>query len=329
MKTNKAKLLLITAVLALPLRRAAAEVFLPEPDGARTRAEEPSAADKRWFFDNVGAPAFWTLSRGSRAVKVLVCDTGVEASHPDLRGNVGPGKNFVDGTDNTAPTGNGHGTRVAGLIGARGGHDGAGAFGLNYEVTVVPGKISNAASGEAVHTDTAKCVRWGADQGIRVVNLSYGGALDNPDMQAAAKYLYEKGGLLLISAGNAGERLDLPDYPYMLAVGGTDALDWKSPWSNTGPYVDITAPGSNMYTTDAGGKYAASRGASLATAGVSGAAALILSARPDLTAGELKAVLLRSALDLGTPGRDEAFGEGRVDLKKALELLKAGPVPAN
>lgn len=278
--------------------------------------------EKGWHLAKIQAPAFWERSRGSRAVKVLVCDTGIESGHPDLRGNVGPGLNFVDGSGNTEPTGNGHGTRIAGLIGAQGGHAGAGAAGVNWEVRIIPGKITNKADGATDHADSAKCIKWGADQGIKVVNLSISGAAGNLAVREAAEYLYKKGGILVVSAGNKGEYLDLPDDPHMLVAGATNDLDWHPPAYNTGAYVDLSAPSSSLYTTDAGGKYMTGNGTSLSAAIVSGAAALILSVRPGLTSGELTALLLESTVDLGAPGRDEIFGTGRLDLGKALELLK-------
>ncbi len=297
-----------------------------ERDGAAlppVLAAEPAEA-KDWFLDKIQAPVFWGRSKGSRSIKVLVCDTGIEANHPDLRGNVGAGRNFVDGGAETEPTGNGHGTRVAGIIGAQGGHAGSGASGVNWEVQIIPGKISNAADGRAVHTDTAKCVKWGADQGIKVVNLSFSGVVDSLAVQEAAGYLHEKGGVLIVAAGNAGARRDFPDDPNMLVVGGTNALDWKPPAYNTGRYVDLSAPASALYTTDLGGKHVTTQGTSLSAAIVSGAAALMLSVRPGLSADQLTGLILGSTVDLGAPGRDEAFGVGRLDLRKALELLTGG-----
>lgn len=289
------------------------------PPRIEAAAAEP---DRKWFLSKIRAPLFWEESKGSRSVRVLVCDTGIESGHPDLRGNVGPGLNFVDGSGNTEPTGNGHGTRIAGLIGAQGGHAGAGAAGVNWEVRIIPGKITNKADGATDHADSAKCIKWGADQGIKVVNLSISGAAGNLAVREAAEYLYKKGGILVVSAGNKGEYLNLPDDPHMLVAGATNDLDWHPPAYNTGAYVDLSAPSSSLYTTDAGGKYMTGNGTSLSAAIVSGAAALILSVRPGLTSGELTALLLESTVDLGAPGRDEIFGTGRLDLGKALELLK-------
>jgi len=286
------------------------------------QAEERSEPDKTWFLSKIQAPLFWEKSKGSRSVRVLVCDTGIESGHPDLRGNIGAGLNFVDGSGNTEPTGNGHGTRIAGLIGAQGGHTGAGASGVNWEVTIIPGKVSNKADGATDHSDSAKCIKWGADQGIKVVNLSISNAAGNLAVQEAAEYLYNKGGILVVSAGNKGEFLNLPDDPHMVVVGATNDLDWHPPAYNTGAYIDLSAPSSSLYTTDKGGGYITSNGTSLSAAIVSGSAALILSAKPDLTAQQLIDLLLASTADLGAPGRDEVFGTGRLDLKKAIELLK-------
>jgi subtilisin family serine protease len=278
--------------------------------------------DKSWFLKRISAPLFWQKSIGSREVKVLVCDTGIESNHPNLKANIGlPGKNFVDGSTNTEPTGNAHGTRIAGAIGALGLN--GGAVGVNLNVKIIPGKISNDPTGKAYHTDTAKCIKWGADQGIKIVNVSFSGGLNEPVIHDAAKYLHDKGGILIMSAGNVWGRRDLPDDPYIIAVGMVNEIDWKTQFDSFGPYVDMTAPGTTIYTTDIGGKYFEDKGTSLAAAVVSGAAALILSVKPDLTADQLTDVLFRSTVDRGAPGRDEAFGVGRLDLSKTLEILNA------
>ncbi|MFA6434971.1 MAG: S8 family serine peptidase [Elusimicrobiales bacterium] len=312
--------------------RELAEKIADSPMVAAAQLQEPSAppeldaqadnSDGSWFISKIQAPLFWEKSKGSRSVSVLVCDTGIESGHPDLRGNIGAGMNFADGSGNTEPTGNGHGTRIAGLIGAQGGHTGAGASGVNWEVRIVPGKITNKPDGAVDHVVSAKCIKWGADQGIKVVNLSFSGAVNNLAVQEAAEYIYQRGGILVVSSGNKGEHPDYPDDPHMIVVGGTNSLDWRPPAYNTGKFVDLSAPASGLYTTDAGGKYVTTNGTSLSAAVVSGAAALILSVKPDLTAQQLIDLLLASTADLGAPGRDEIFGAGRLDLKKTLELLK-------
>lgn len=306
-------------IAALPMIAAAQRQELSAPPELTAQADD---SDGSWFISKIQAPLFWEKSKGSRSVRVLVCDTGIESNHPDLRGNIGAGMNFADGSANTEPTGNGHGTRIAGLIGAQGGHTGAGASGVNWEVRIIPGKITNQPNGAADHTVSAKCIKWGADQGIKVVNLSFSGAVDNLAVQEAAEYIYQRGGILVVSSGNKGEHPDLPDNPHMVVVGGTNSIDWAPPAYNKGKFVDLSAPASALYTTDMGGRYVTTNGTSLSAAIVSGAAALILSVKPDLTAQQLIDLLLASTVDLGEPGRDEAFGTGRLDLKKAIELLK-------
>jgi subtilisin family serine protease len=276
--------------------------------------------DKSWFLTKIGAPTIWQTSTGSKAIKVLVCDTGIESNHPNLKANISlPGQNFADGSTNTEPTGQPHGTRMAGAIGALGLN--GGAVGLNLNVQIVPGKITNDPRGKALTVDMAKCIRWAADHAIRIVNLSFSGGLNEPVIHDAAKYLHDKGGILVMSAGNVWGRRELPDDPYIIAVGMTTPSDWKTQFDSFGPFVDMVAPGVNIYTTDAGGKYFNDKGSSIAAAVVSGAAALILSLKPDLTADELTEVLFRSTVDLGKPGRDEAFGVGRLDLSKTIDII--------
>ena len=276
--------------------------------------------DNSWFLTKINAPTLWQNIPTGNTIKVLVCDTGIESGHPDLKANISlPGQNFADGTTNTEPTGNAHGTRIAGVIGALGIK--GGAVGVNLNVQIVPGKISNDPTGKALHTDTAKCIRWAADHSIRIVNVSFSGGLNEPVIHDAAKYLHDKGGILVMSAGNVWGRRELPNDPYIIAVGMTTPADWKTQFDSFGPFVDIVAPGVSIFTTDIGGKYLYDKGSSLAAAVVSGAAALILSIRPDLTADELTEVLFRSTVDLGNPGRDESFGVGRLDLSNTINIL--------
>ncbi len=269
----------------------------------------------------IHAPEFWELSTGSKNVKVLVCDTGIESHHPDLKNNISlTGFNFADGSTNTEPSGNSHGTRMAGIIGAEA-NNGIGGVGVAWNVTIIPGKISNDPKGGVSHKVSAQCIRWGADHGIRIVNLSYSGANNNPDVIEAAKYLHDRNGILVVSAGNElGKRNEFPDDPNIIAVGFTNSIDWVM--SSTGPYVDLVAPGTSMQAPTIGGGYSVSQGASDAVAVVSGAAALMLSVRPELTATQLTDLILQSVEDKGAPGRDPSFGTGILDLQVAVKLLR-------
>jgi subtilisin family serine protease len=299
--------------------------FPPEASFLNTFDLQTQSIARDWFLQKINAPVFWEKSKGSSAVKVLLCDTGVESIHPDLKNNIMlPGMNFVDGSTNTEPSGSAHGTHMAGIIGAAGaGPDGA--QGINWNVQIVPGKVTNDPKGKTHHTHSAKCIRWGADQGIRVVNLSYSGAYDNEEVREAAKYLYDRGGILVMPSGNdgmSGDPKPFVDIPYIIVVAATGPDDWKMLWSAMGNHVDLAAPGVELYTTHVGGQRVMDKGTSASTALVSGAAALILSYRPELTASQLIDVLLNSTVDLGEKGRDKGFGMGRLDLRKALDYLK-------
>jgi thermitase len=282
---------------------------------------DPINLEQSWFLQKISAPLFWQRSTGSNNVKVLVCDTGIESNHPGLKDNISlPGYNFVDNSTNTEPTGNFHGTRVAGVIGSQGINKGS--VGLNLHVQIVPGKITNEPSGAASSSAAAKCIRWGADQGIRIVNVSYGSFFLEPELIEAAQYLHDHGGVLIMAAGNKwGPRDDLIDQPNIIAVGMTNKDDWKTMFDPSGKFIDIVAPGTSIYTTDGGGKYMIDKGTSMSSAVVAGAAALMLSLKPEVTADQLNHWILNSTIDKGDPGRDDAFGMGRLDLQKALELF--------
>ncbi len=289
-----------------------------EPDYASLPDIKPNDSEisSQWYLDKLGLPTAWEVSTGSNQVQVLVCDTGVLSNHPDLKGNVVAGVNFIDGTTRTEPTGNAHGTLVSGLIGAKG-NNGTGIAGVNWNIQIIPGKISNEVNGLS-HTSTMiKCIQWAMDHKIRLVNLSYNGA-GSEALADASKALFETNGLLMFTIGNTSEEVTFPKNPYAIRVGASDSFDFKSYFSNTGISLDIVAPGASIYSTDDKGGIKRVQGTSFSAPLVTGAAALLLSIDSTLTAAELRKILLESAKDLGYVGFDKAFGNGRLDIANAI-----------
>lgn len=184
---------------------------------------DPSYSSQ-WHHAKIGSPAAWDTNAGNPAVIVTVCDTGVESTHPDLKNNlVLPGYNTVSNNTNTAAV-TSHGTKIAGAISAQG-NNGLGVVGVAWKTKILPVRITNNTSGSAYTSDMAECIRYGADRGSRVVNLSFSGS-SSSTIDSAAKYLRTKGGLLFMSAGNSGADVSSEsDFTSFIVVGASTSSD--------------------------------------------------------------------------------------------------------
>jgi len=305
--------------------RGSGAVDFAEPDRLVAPGSVPNdpCYASQWFHKTIGSASAWDVTVGSRSVIAAVCDTGVQSTHPDLSANLRlPGFNSVDNSTNTEPV-MAHGTSVAGCIGAVG-NNAVGVSGVNWSVSILPVRISNRSDGWAYYSDMAEGIRWAADAGARVANLSYdAGASSTVDY--AAQYLRDKGGLLFIAAGNSG--LDTsatsPNSPYSLVVGATTSSDTLAGYSNYGTSIDLVAPGSSIYTTTAGGSYASVSGTSFASPIAAGVAALVFAANPSLTASQAEDAILSTCADLGAAGVDNVYSHGRVNAAAAVAAAGA------
>lgn len=282
---------------------------------------DPSYSSQ-WHLPKISAPAAWDLTTGTSNVIVAIIDSGVDATHPELAGLTVPGWNFYNNNSNTADV-YGHGTSVAGTAIARG-NNGVGIASVAWNCRIMPIRVSNT-SGSATFSAMAQGLTYAADHGARVANVSYAGAARSATVQTAAAYLAAHGGLTVASSGNDGTTLTDPDNASILAVSSTTSTDTLSTFSTRGPFVDLSAPGSSIYTTKMGGGYRTMSGTSFAAPVVAGVAALMFSADPTLTPAEVETILEQTALDLGAVGYDTSFGWGRVNAYQAV--LAALPAP--
>lgn len=268
-----------------------------------------------WHLPKIGAPAAWDMSKGTN-VTVAVLDSGVDPNHPDLKDKLLPGFNTVDNSTNTADIA-GHGTKVAGVIGAAS-NNGIGVASIAWNASLLPVRVSNESSGTAWTSDIAEGVTWAANNGAKVVNASYAVTFRST-VSSAASYLKSKGGLLVVSAGNDGSEVtSAGDNPNIISVAATASNDSKTSWSTYGNFVDVTAPGSSIWTTVNGGNYGSASGTSFSSPLTAGVIALMMSANPNLTPDELETILESTAVDLGSTGFDKYNGHGRVDAHKAV-----------
>ena len=268
---------------------------------------------EQWGLPEVGAPAAWALAPARRQVVVAVIDSGVDPAQADLQGALVPGADFADASGSTVDQ-YGHGTMVAGVIAARG-NNGQGVAGACWTCLIMPIKVLGA-DGTGSGTSIAAGIRYAADHGAQVVNLSVILNEADADVASAIAYAQAHGVLVVAAAGNDGtDNATFPaSYPGVVSVAATDQTGELYPWSTHGTWVSVAAPGCDV-TTALGGGYGAFCGTSAAAPLVTGIAALALSAGNVSTAA-VAAALERTATPL--PG---VVADGRVDALLALRQL--------
>ncbi len=272
---------------------------------------------RQWHLPTMGADAAWQVTDGSGVI-VAVLDTGVNPNHPDLAGQVLSGWNTVSNNTDTADINN-HGTWVAGVIAAKANNFTGGAS-VAPGAKILPIRITNSSDGWAYFSDMAEGIVWAADNGARVANLSFGGAAGSATIANAASYMMSKGGVVMVSAGNDNTDYGYGNHPSLYVAGATTSSDLRAGYSSFGNFVDIAAPGSGIFTTARNGGYSSVSGTSFASPNTAAVAALIMSANPALLPTDVLAVITNTAVDLGDPGWDPAYGFGRVNAQAAAEM---------
>jgi subtilisin family serine protease len=268
---------------------------------------------RHWNLNVIGAPEAWAAGYSGQGTLVAVLDTGVDLSHPDLisRLYVNPGEiggnqrdddgnglvddlhgyDFVD-RDGTPADGNGHGTHVAGIIKA-----------VAPDATILPVRVLGS-SGAGRAADVAAGIRYAADMGARIINLSLGGAYSSI-IDAAIDYARSQGSLIVAAAGN--ESAGVPSFPArfsatdsnVLSVGAFGSSSAIAGFSNSvgnSGAVQVDAPGVSIYSTYVGGGYATLSGTSMAAPHVAGLAALALSSNPSLSAQQLRQLIVSGTM---------------------------------
>jgi subtilisin family serine protease len=301
-------------------------VAYAEPNHIRTLMRTPNDAviGQQWALRNIHAFEAWDITTGSD-VTIAVLDTGVSRSHPDLKGKLLPGYDFAN-DDGDPSDDEGHGTYTAGVAAANS-DNGSGIAGICWGCKILPIKVLNF-RGQGDDADIAAGIRYAVDSGARIVSMSLGGPDDTQVIRDAVAYARDHNVLLIAASGNGhadGNKPNFPAaYPGVLAVSATGPGDTVTGFSTTGEYVDIAAPGVGVWSTlwdgDAGNTYGAANGTSAACPHVAGAAALLLSMRPDLSADQMAEILQATADDQGPPGRDSDQGYGRLNVLRAVQM---------
>lgn len=302
---------------------------------APARAE--TTQHRQWHLSALKIDKVHKLSTG-KGVVVAVVDSGVRATHPDLKGQV------LDGSDMPAEydrshgkeDGRGHGTGVAGLIAARGGGP-SHALGIAPGAKILPVQValdSPLGGGGGVR----EAIRWATDHGAKVINLSLSVKGDDEELVEAVRYAQSKDVVLVAAGGNAAKAptIEPPaNLPGVIAVSATQRNGTFWSGSTRGPQLALSAPGTEIYTThieghgfDPWGYQLIPGGTSASAPIVAGAAALIRSKFPDMKAPDVINRLIATADDAGPKGRDDQYGFGKLNILAAL-TKDVPPVAAN
>lgn len=310
-----------------------------EPDYILSTAVQPNDLNfpLQWGLHNTGQailgsigridadidlPEAFDITKGSPDIIIAIVDTGVGLTHPDLVSKLVPGFNIVDDNNNPQDT-NGHGTHVAGIAAAATNNT-TGVAGVCWECKIMPLKALGTNSGSTA--DVAEAIRYAADHGAHVINLSLGGPSGTDTLLSAVRYAYLKNIPIVAAMMNEGNGdIYYPAaYPETIAVGATDKFDLHADYSNYGNHIDLVAPGSDILSTHIlNPYYYYMSGTSMATPHVTGVLGLMRSIAPSKTIEELRSVLRASADDLGASGWDIYFGAGRLNAYKALQQINA------
>jgi len=307
------------------------------PVHAELTPSDPFFFDQ-WGLKSIGVPTAWDVTLGDKSVIVAVVDTGVWWTQPDIQANMWTnsadgthGYDFVDSDTNPMdidPSGTYHGTGVAGVIGAITDNTVEIAGTAQVSIMAVRALGSN---GQGSSTDTAQAIIWAADHGAKVINLSLGTNETPPvepsEIHLAIDHAWSKGALIVAAAGNAGVgTLDYPArLPEVVSVAAIDESGRRASFSNFGPGLDLSAPGSRIVTLSGGNNQPNNvhylQGTSFSAPFVSGIAGLLLSAEPGLTNVQLWNILNMTAVQPVGSGYNTNYGWGVVNARNAIAAL--------
>jgi len=270
-------------------------------------------------IERIGANTVWNISTG-KAVKVAVLDTGIEVGHPDLQDNLVRGINLIN--PYIVPNDdNGHGTHIAGIIGAI--NDRLGVVGVAPKASLYPVKVLDY-KGNATLSNLLEGLQWCIDNRVQVINMSLGTSEHNDILLKAIKSVYNAGIVMVAATGNNGSQkyIDYPAaYAETIAVGAITVNDTPAWYSNSNKRVNLMAPGDRVLSTYKNGSYGSLSGTSMAAAHVSGVVALMLQIDSKLSPFQLTNILANSAEKLRYL-TEEKHGSGLVRADKTIERVK-------
>ncbi len=287
-------------------------------------------ATEQWAPRKINANWAWNETTGNGSLIVALIDSGINYTHEDLSANYVPlGYDWVHG-NNDPRDDEGHGTHTSGIIGATI-NNGLGIAGL-AQVGIMMEKAGDS-EGMMTVANMANAIIHATDQGARIISISAGSYLRSDTVYNAIKYAYNKGVLIIASAGNDNfqGRLYPAAFPEVISVSGTDANDYHwhgfDPYGGTygtnyGDWIELAAPAADILSTAWNpfllNQYAKESGTSASAPIVAGVAALVWSHFPNMTRDQLRVHLRKTAVDLGDTGFDQWYGYGRIDANASV-----------
>lgn len=265
-----------------------------------------AAQETPWGIDRIDADQTTADGYIGSGADIAILDSGIDNDHPDLEGNLGEGKSFLDYTDSWDDD-LGHGTKCAGIVAAV--NNSVGFIGVAPSATLHAGKVLNEED-NAPTSAVADGLRWVADQGYEVASVSLGGPRSSYVINDAVEYASDQGVLIVASAGNDyGGDVNYPAaYSEVIAVSGTTESDDLARFSSTGPEVELAAPGEDVRTTNRG-DYGYFSGTSAACPHVSAVGGLLMSADGGgLSNSKARQRLQDTAEDIGLSSDEQGYG---------------------
>lgn len=280
---------------------------------------------KQWGMNKISASSAWDLATGSPNIKIAILDSGTDEDHEDLLLEVAAKVNMT-----SSPTTNdlyGHGTHVAGIAAALT-NNGLGVAGVGFNSSLMNVKVLDD-QGFGYYSWIANGITWAANNGAKVINMSLGGSFPSKTLQNAIDYAWRKGVLLACAAGNNGnkQRVYPAYYQNCMAVAATDENDKKTSFSTYGTWVDVAAPGVNIFSSFPnhpfyiGTNYGRSQnydygsGTSMATPHVAGLAGLVFGKYPSFSNSQVRQKIESTA--------DRIYGTGTYWTKGRINAFKA------
>lgn len=295
-----------------------------ENDTASTQLSFPSDPyfDRQWALGSINLPQAWLVTEGSDDVLVAILDTGVDRDHEDLAGKVVAEVNFSHSrrTDDVY----GHGTHIAGIVAAST-NNGIGICGVAPGCYIMNVKVADD-RGKCGAGEIADGIVWAVDEGARILNISLRLSEPSEELEDAIDYAWNHGAVIIAAAGNGGG--SAPQYPAYydrcIAVTGVKEDGSRAPLASYGDWVDVAAPGYQIYSTLPGDEYGYKTGTSQAVAYVTGLASLLYSIAVDSDGDgrvndEVRAAIESSCQQLERSG----MGHGLVDSERAMEQMKS------
>lgn len=309
---------------------------------------------RQWGLSKMQFDKAWDITKGDNNIKIAIIDSGTDNSHPDLASNLVEVK-VIDGADATYY--DGHGTHVTGIIAATVNNT-IGVAGGARQVSLLSLKAdslvdTSRGKEHGLKLDVvAKAIDYAISQNVDIINMSIGAPVDEPILKTAVDSAYNHGITVIAASGNSGtkETYYPAGYTNVISVGAVGPNDELAHYSSWGDYLDLVASGGNPYgysdtcrrdhrdciistwhrsficpNMGTVQQYCSITGTSMAAPFVSAAASLLLSIDNNLQPDQIQNILTQTAFDLGPTGRDDQYGYGRLDIKKAIDYISGQP----